>query len=109
MLSRLKGIETFLPGSQWLRGELPLDMLSRLKGIETGFTVLGVAGVPKLFGYAFPFEGNWNTPDILSAFPLTSLDMLSRLKGIETEYTEDGLAQMIPPLDMLSRLKGIET
>ena len=41
-----------------------LDMLSRLKGIETLFGVRGLRGVCGRFGYAFPFEGNWNVVNI---------------------------------------------
>ena len=37
------------------------------------------------FGYAFPFEGNWNTGDWSEGVLwISALDMLSRLKGIET-------------------------
>ena len=55
--SRLKGIET-------------LDTPSRLKGIETFVThghgellkyPLEVRIASSTFGYAFPFEGNWNS------------------------------------------------
>ena len=108
MLSRLKGIETQrIKFSQVLFGSL--DMLSRLKGIETRFAVYVGVDINALwicfpvwrelkpvydndgnrhlgdFGYAFPFEGNWN------------------------RLVRGGLGFLILPLDMLSRLKGIET
>ena len=85
-LSRLKGIETRLNvDSTGFRCRVPLDTLSRLKGIETYISsstlllyiylwihfpvwrelkpsntplVTGVFQI--LFGYTFPFEGNWN-------------------------------------------------
>ena len=38
-----------------------LDMLSRLKGIETLIPVLAGVFGSAFFGYAFPFEGNWNS------------------------------------------------
>ena len=60
-------------------------MPSRLKGIETLYPI-STCWFSLTFGYAFPFEGNWNTstmycPPFPSSF---SLDMPSRLKGIET-------------------------
>ena len=88
MLSRLKGIETRVI---WSPHGVPspnaLDMLSRLKGIETGpiFTLYLHLWIElwicfpvwrelkhndlsrakdvaeDSFGYAFPFEGNWNS------------------------------------------------
>ena len=89
-LSRLKGIETTW-GSQsnWVVSRFPLDTLSRLKGIETFpcFSNINVDDQEtKDFGYAFPFEGNWNNRCYLVALKirLDALDTLSRLKGIET-------------------------
>ena len=112
-----------------------LDMLSRLKGIETKnpFSIPPKVFLSK-FGYAFPFEGNWNifVQTISFSCPFC-LDMLSRLKGIETFWifgvryinrvwicfpvwrelkpmrltTWNDLLKK--GLDMLSRLKGIET
>ena len=162
MLSRLKGIETYPPASmarglvfnfgyafpfegnwnlQTLLGEalrallLSLDMLSRLKGIETIALCMWHWSSLADFGYAFPFEGNWNTPlirfqywqrsNLWICFPVwrelkrlpdprhgwqlfLPLDMLSRLKGIETVPVQT-IAPLLFPLDMLSRLKGIET
>ena len=60
MPSRLKGIETFrLKPSTSFR--FPLDMPSRLKGIETFWDRFFILfKYPSYFGYAFPFEGNWN-------------------------------------------------
>ena len=89
-----------------------------------------------VFGYAFPFEGNWN-PTIASRNPFafklwirfpvwrelklnaskcsllttktSPLDTLSRLKGIETVRTRELAGVHWSTLDTLSRLKGIET
>ena len=85
MLSRLKGIET--PEPLFIRTQRlnTLDMLSRLKGIETcDWLVPEKEAV--FFGYAFPFEGNWNPfwIAVTSLARFLPLDMLSRLKGIET-------------------------
>ena len=62
-----------------------LDMLSRLKGIETHSHIL-LHGDRCIFGYAFPFEGNWNPmrKKRHSWSNRCPLDMLSRLKGMET-------------------------
>ena len=59
-LSRLKGIETFPHHASkiHIRHDI-LDTLSRLKGIETRKS-LGCPCAGRNFGYAFPFEGNWN-------------------------------------------------
>ena len=96
MLSRLKGIETYLEmlagdvfinflwicfpvWREWKREsesfpsschKETLDMLSRLKGIETIADGDTRVEVPMDgFGYAFPFEGNWNSkpPQSLSS------------------------------------------
>ena len=69
------------------------------------------SGSARYFGYAFPFEGNWNFPlsGILGRPRCITLDMLSRLKGIETRRRFPGHHQLLFALDMLSRLKGIET
>ena len=130
MLSRLKGIETNLSGSVqsvqcvWIC----FPVWRELKLISGGSTTLTVevwicfpvwrelkryldvlifcvVG----FGYAFPFEGNWNKCfDHLRTSSSYGLDMLSRLKGIET-ITRPGQRLGWRGLDMLSRLKGIET
>ena len=42
-----------------------LDTLSRLKGIETNAVGIRILILFTTFGYAFPFEGNWN---LFSAF-----------------------------------------
>ena len=135
ILSRLKGIET---NANTLPVEKPfksLDILSRLKGIETMSPFFSNSPDSAIFGYTFPFEGNWNLasqynntpinnsfgytfpfegnwnfcPRILLGVKLpVTLDILSRLKGIETCHLE--LRRSIGiPLDILSRLKGIET
>ena len=107
MLSRLKGIETRFSNATWI-SIYALDMLSRLKGIETKAVQWRVCH--SHFGYAFPFEGNWNVfwPGVVVP-PLLSLDMLSRLKGIETFIALSYGDSSSSSLDMLSRLKGIET
>ena len=62
------------------------------------------------FGYAFPFEGNWNFKlDVGGCFAKTALDTLSRLKGIETGRRLGLGLSSYDALDTLSRLKGIET
>ena len=69
MLSRLKGIETGMP-LLWLTQSISsLDMLSRLKGIETIAFRFRTLIRRLFFGYAFPFEGNWNSIlwDIITA------------------------------------------
>ena len=113
-----------------------LDMPSRLKGIETQYNRHAVPRLyflwiclpvwrelkPKYspfnrivslstFGYAFPFEGNWNYSSFtVLRISSTPLDMPSRLKGIET-CMEFGCNRIrfYTTLDMPSRLKGIET
>ena len=62
MLSRLKGIETYILLMNSMIMRYALDMLSRLKGIETHI-------MRQL---------------VIRVHP--ALDMLSRLKGIETMY-----------------------
>ena len=57
MLSRLKGIETFVCRVKKLVNELRAYMLSRLKGIETFFSQTSLFGSFECI-YAFPFEGN---------------------------------------------------
>ena len=111
----------------------PLDMRSRLKGIETR-VVTQVTWEGEDFGYAFPFEGNWNKSRTSSRVTgCSALDMPSRLKGIETNRALLRGSQGAPlwiclpvwrelkpiatrlrkafwlSLDMPSRLKGIET
>ena len=158
-LSRLKGIETSLMN---LRRTpfLPLDTLSRLKGIETwrlapdgsltswillwihfpvwrelkhfgiwwgfclrfifGYTFpfegnwnasRGLSHQPKhCFGYTFPFEGNWNfTPYKYLFIDHYSLDTLSRLKGIETGFRPQLICRILLVFGYTFRLKGIET
>ena len=160
MLSRLKGIETsgkLLDGTGIRRlwicfpvwrelkprfcgyfvnevDDRTLDMLSRLKGIETLSNFFCHHSCDRYFGYAFPFEGNWNFFIAATNSSLSiALDMLSRLKGIETSSilllsslslslwicfpvwrelklkTTTRLFRSRYPLDMVSRLKGIET
>ena len=60
MLSRLKGIETWAIIQAFKESTFALDMLSRLKGIETVKFMFSPPYKPSVFGYAFPFEGNWN-------------------------------------------------
>ena len=112
MLSRLKGIETWVHGPVSSLSAMSLDMVSRLKGIETLLRLFCILILHWCFGYAFPFEGNWNSapPFWFSALALLALDMLSRLKGIETLVIKGlFIFLFINTLDMLSRLKGIET
>ena len=45
-------------------------MPSRLKGIETVINRLAISLSKSLFGYAFPFEGNWNCI-LFKTFPVT--------------------------------------
>ena len=48
-------------------------------------SVVNVKVLSVVFGYAFPFEGNWNMSRGWSVVLFSApLDMLSRLKGIET-------------------------
>ena len=66
MPSRLKGIETSALALLDISRIFPLDMPSRLKGIETRCNILWSRSVHDLtFGYAFPFEGNWNSIPVL--------------------------------------------
>ena len=60
MLSRLKGIETWRTSLVLDLLGNSLDMLSRLKGIETRYWRENDCNLSLYFGYAFPFEGNWN-------------------------------------------------
>ena len=77
----------------------PLDTLSRLKGIETLHCFITSATTNRSFGYAFPFEGNWNLqPFAVQSFFGLPLDTLSRLKGIET------FVKLWPLLDMRVQL-----
>ena len=50
------------------RAIFTLDMLSRLKGIET-FIYHRRNECRLIFGYAFPFEGNWNCPTPAPRYP----------------------------------------
>ena len=85
MLSRLKGIETWMYSIMSSLIFSTLDMLSRLKGIETYAEWSVWMLLSHFFGYAFPFEGNWNRLLFHPAANVSAaLDMLSRLKGIET-------------------------
>ena len=62
MPSRLKVIETQVENRSFkFNPPQTLDMPSRLKGIETSLYSLGRILAYANFGYAFPFEGNWNT------------------------------------------------
>ena len=114
---------------------LSLDIPSRLKGIETNTLSylkhdvvalwiylpvwrelkLDVRGlrdltIVDLFGYTFPFEGNWNADgNRHSHHDLPSLDIPSRLKGIETFHCYISFRFFNGSLDIPSRLKGIET
>ena len=89
-----------------------LDMLSRLKGIET--LLIGRKGMKEQdshFGYAFPFEGNWNHAN--GAVCIFSSSMLwicfPVWRELKHYILDTALAGLSKALDMLSRLKGIET
>ena len=86
-------------------------MLSRLKGMETKLYRLTAPGIPTVFGYAFPLEGNGNACHIRSQSNCLnrSLDMLSRWKGMETDIDISSFGSTHKTLDMLSRWKGMET
>ena len=58
--SRLKGIETGCIPSEAKGFRVTLDTPSRLKGIETSPSARTMFGNQRIFGYTFPFEGNWN-------------------------------------------------
>ena len=135
VLSRLKGIETFLASFEiYSCGWETYNVLSRLKGIETRRFVLRTLlrwrfltmsfpvwrelkpnGVLRTLPRQrlqcpFPFEGNWNafsadTPLIR----VITYNVLSRLKGIETKRCSHRRFRRFWPYNVLSRLKGIET